>query len=319
MRKEPAKKETVTKERTKREHKPCPDCGGTNIITDYKHGERICIACGLVIEEKMFDHGPEWRAFDDEQEAKRARAGGPVKFAKLNKGLTTEIDRYDRDIRGGAIPAESKAQIYRLRKWQKRTRMSDSVHRNLSMALPELDRMCAFLNIPNSLKEECAQVYRKAVAKGVVRGRSIESVVAAIIYLVSRQYHLPKTLEELEKASGIKKKDIGRSYRTVYRGLDLKMPVVTAMDYVERLASELKISGHTQQKAKKILEIARTKGITSGKAPVGAAMAAIYIAGGLTNDANAPKDITTFAGIPEATIRRMYEDLLKHVKDEFNL
>lgn len=294
----------------------CPACKGTEIITDYKHGERICVGCGLVLEEKMFDHGPEWRAFDDEQEAKRARAGGPLKFAKLNKGLTTEIDRYDRDIRGGSIPPESKAQIYRLRKWQKRTRMSDSVHRNLSMALPELDRMCAHLNIPNNIKEECAQTYRKAVAKGVVRGRSIESVVAAIIYLVSRQHHLPKTLEELEEASGIKKKDIGRSYRTVYRGLDLRMPVVTAMDYVERLASELKISGNTQKKAKLVLELARNKGITSGKAPVGAAMAALHIAGELTNDENAPKDITAFAGIPEATIRRMYEDLVKGVKSE---
>jgi len=294
----------------------CPICKGTEIITDYKHGERICVGCGLVLEEKMFDHGPEWRAFDDEQEAKRARAGGPLKFAKLNKGLTTEIDRYDRDIRGGSIPPESKAQIYRLRKWQKRTRMSDSVHRNLSMALPELDRMCAHLNIPNNIKEECAQTYRKAVAKGVVRGRSIESVVAAIIYLVSRQHHLPKTLEELEEASGIKKKDIGRSYRTVYRGLDLRMPVVTAMDYVERLASELKISGNTQKKAKLVLEIARNKGITSGKAPVGAAMAALHIAGELTGDENAPKGITAFAGIPEATIRRMYEDLVKGVKSE---
>ncbi|ODS37630.1 hypothetical protein BEH94_10420 [Candidatus Altiarchaeales archaeon WOR_SM1_SCG] len=294
----------------------CSECNGTEIITDYKHGERICAGCGLVMEEKMFDHGPEWRAFDDEQEAKRARAGGPLKFAKLNKGLTTEIDRYDRDIRGGAIPPESKAQIYRLRKWQKRTRMSDSVHRNLSMALPELDRMCAHLNIPNNIKEECAQTYRKAVSKGVVRGRSIESVVAAIIYLVSRQHRLPKTLEELEEASGIKKKDIGRSYRTVYRGLGLRMPVITAMDYVERLASELKISGNTQNKAKEVLEIARDKGITSGKAPVGAAMAALHIAGELTGDENAPSDIIAFAGIPEATIRRMYDDLAKGVKPE---
>jgi hypothetical protein len=36
----------------------------------------------------------------------------------------------------------------------------------------------------------------------------------------------------------------------------------------------------------------------------------------LTGDENAPKDITSFAGIPEATIRRMYEDLVKGVKSE---
>ena len=69
----------------------CPDCKGNNLITDYKHGEIVCKECGLVLEQGMFDFGPEWRAFDEEQKSKRARTGGPVKFAKLNKGLTTDI------------------------------------------------------------------------------------------------------------------------------------------------------------------------------------------------------------------------------------
>lgn len=195
----------------------CSHCGSSDVVTDYKHGEILCRKCGSVLEDELFDFGPEWRAFDEEQKSKRARTGGPVKFAKLNKGLTTEIDRYDRDIRGGAIQPERKAQLYRLRKWQRRSRMRDSVQRNLSIALPELDRMCAYMNIPGTIKEECAMWYRKAVNKGLVRGRSIESVVAAVIYLISRKHHLPKTLEELAEVSGVKKKDIGRSYRFACR------------------------------------------------------------------------------------------------------
>ncbi|PIW91037.1 MAG: hypothetical protein COZ91_02600 [Candidatus Nealsonbacteria bacterium CG_4_8_14_3_um_filter_39_7] len=35
------------------EGKFCPECKGTGIITDYKHGERICVECGFVLEEKM--------------------------------------------------------------------------------------------------------------------------------------------------------------------------------------------------------------------------------------------------------------------------
>ena len=109
--------------------KVCPDCGGNNFMTDHKHGELICRECGSVLEDGLFDFGPEWRAFDEEQKSKRARTGGPVKYAKLNKGLTTEIDRYDRDIRGGAIQPERKDQLYRLRKWQRRSSMTDSVQR----------------------------------------------------------------------------------------------------------------------------------------------------------------------------------------------
>lgn len=299
------------------EEASCPDCGSPSLITDYKHGEVVCKKCGLVLEEEIFDFGPEWRAFDEEQKSKRARTGGPVKFAKLNKGLTTEIDRYDRDIRGGAIQPERKAQLYRLRKWQRRSRMSDSVQRNLSIALPELDRMCAYLNIPNNIKEECAMWYRKAVSKGLVRGRSIESVVAAIIYLISRKHSLPKTLEELADASGVKKKDIGRSYRFACRRLDIRMPVATPMDYVPRFASELGLSGETEAKAIEILQKAREKGVTSGRGPTGVAAAAIYLAGKLTNDKQTQKGIAgRLAGVTEVTIRNRYEEIARELDIE---
>jgi len=309
----PAANPAVTSEQDA-QMRVCPDCKSTNIVTDYKHGELVCKKCGFVLEQGMFDFGPEWRAFDEEQKSKRARTGGPVKFAKLNKGLTTEIDRYDRDIRGGAIQPERKAQLYRLRKWQRRSRMSDSVQRNLSIALPELDRMCAYLNIPNNIKEECAMWYRKAVNKGLVRGRSIESVVAAIIYLISRKHQLPKTLEELEEASGVKKKDIGRSYRFACRRLGLRMPVATPMDYVPRFASELGLSGETEAKAIEILEKAREKGVTSGRGPTGVAAAAIYLAGKITNDKQTQKGIAgRLAGVTEVTIRNRYEEIAREL------
>lgn len=290
----------------------CSACGGTNSVVDYRHGEVLCNDCGLILNDKVFDFGPEWRAFDEDQMNKRARTGGPIKYAKQNIGLTTEIDRYDRDIKGSAIPTERKAQLYRLRKWQRRSRMGTSVDRNLSIALPELDRMCAHLNVSDNIKEECARWYRKCVNKGIVRGRSIESVIAAIIYLVSRNHHLPKTLNELMEVSGVKKKDIGRSYRTICRRLELRMPVITAADYVPRLASQLKVSGNTEAKAIEMLEKARRGGIIAGKVPISIAAAAIFLAGRMTNDKNTQK-IVGFSDIPESAIKNRYEELAKEL------
>lgn len=287
----------------------CRSCGSTKTMVDHKHGEIICRRCGLVLEDILFDFGPEWRAFDEEQINKRARAGGPIRYAKQNIGLTTEIDRYDRDIKGGAVPSERKAQLYRLRKWQRRSRMGTSIDRNLSIALPELDRMSAHLNISQNVKEECARLYRKCVNKGVVRGRSIESVIAAIIYLISRERQLPKTLGELSRVSGVNKKDIGRSYRTICRRLSLKMPVVTAADYIPRLASELGVSGQTEAKAIEILKAARKTGITSGKVPISIAAAALFVAGKITNDKQTEK-IRGISNISEISIRNRYRELL---------
>ncbi len=288
----------------------CPDCGSERIVSDYRHGEVFCRNCGLILEDTFFDFGPEWRAFDEDQKSKRARTGGPVKFAKMGKGLTTEIDRYDRDIRGGAIQPERKAQLYRLRKWQRRSRMADSVQRNLSIALPELDRMCSYLNIPENIKEECAMLYRKTLSKGLIRGRSIESIVAAIIYLISRQHHRPKTLEELEEVSGKDKKEIGRSYRFICKKLKLKAPVIAAIDYVPRIASELLVSGETMAKAIEILEKAREEGVTAGRVPITVAIASIYLAGKLTGDKQTQGEIIKFPGISKTTIQGRYNELM---------
>ena len=286
----------------------CRFCGSTSRIYDYRRGEVICKRCGLVLEDNLFDLGPEWRAFDEDQMTKRARTGSPIKFAKQNIGLITEIDRYDRDIKGVAVPSERKAQLYRLRKWQRRSRMGTSIDRNLSIALPELDRMSAHLNISPNIKEECAILYRKCVSKGIVRGRSIESVIAAIIYLVCRKHKLPQTLDDLARVSGVDKKDIGKSYRIICRRLGLKMPVVSPVDYVPKIASMLGVSGETEAKAIELLKVAREVGITSGKVPISLAAAAVFVAGRLNGDEKTKK-IVRVGNISETAIKNRYKEL----------
>ena len=294
----------------------CPDCGSTKLMTDHKHGEMICSSCGVVIEESMISFGAEWRVFDDDQKYKKERTGGAVKFSKIGKGVTTEIDRYDRDFKGGAIPTESKAQIYRLRKWQRRARMADSFNRNLSVALPELERMCAFLNVSDNIKEECAKMYRQSISEGLVRGRSIESIIAAMIYIVSRNMMVPKTLEKLEEASGVNKREIGRSYRFIVRNLGIKMRVERAADFIPGFASELGISGETEAKAVEILDTATRKGVTAGRGPVGMAAAALKLAGLLMGDKNAEhRRIVTLPGVTKTTIDQRVKQLSKAVDE----
>ena len=94
----------------------CPECGSKSLKRDSDRGEIVCQSCGLVIEENMVQEGPEWRAFDAEQRNTRARTGAPLKYMSPNKGLVTEIDQYNRDVRGGKIAPSQQAQLYRMRK-----------------------------------------------------------------------------------------------------------------------------------------------------------------------------------------------------------
>ena len=89
--------------------KKCPSCGSIEIIFDNERGEYICNSCGLIIEENVTDTGPEWRAFDADQRNARARTGAPIRYMKPNKGLVTEIDMYNKDIKGTKLPSKRHA------------------------------------------------------------------------------------------------------------------------------------------------------------------------------------------------------------------
>ncbi|MBN3037566.1 MAG: transcription initiation factor IIB [Candidatus Diapherotrites archaeon] len=291
----------------------CPECGSKNIKHDYAHAELECKDCGTIIDESIVDAGPEWRAFDSDQKAKRQRTGAPIKYTKPNKGLVTEIDRYNRDIRGSKISPQSQAQMYRLRKWHKRSSISSSMERNLTIALSELDRIASTLGLPANVREASALLYRKAVEKGLIRGRLIESVVAAVLYTLCRQYGIPRTLDEISEVSGIPKKEIGRTYRFVKKELFVKVPLTNPIHYVPRFASELELSGEVQERAKDILEEAISKGLISGRGPTGVAAAAVYIAGVIMGERRTQKEVADVAGVTEVTIRNRYRELKREL------
>ena len=163
----------------------CPECGSKQLVHDYERAELVCQHCGLVLDDDFIDRGPEWRAFDHDQRMKRSRVGAPMTFTIHDKGLSTMIDWRNRDSYGRAISSKNRAQLYRLRKWQRRIRVSNATERNLAFALSELDRMASALGLPRNVRETAAVVYRDAVDKNLIRGRSIEGVAAAALYAAS--------------------------------------------------------------------------------------------------------------------------------------
>ncbi|HEC80907.1 MAG TPA: transcription initiation factor IIB [Thermoplasmatales archaeon] len=291
----------------------CPECGSTHLTRDYARGELVCEDCGLVIDENFIDQGPEWRAFDSEQKEKRARVGAPLTYTIHDKGLSTVIGWKNKDSYGKSIPTRSRAQLYRLRKWQRRIRVSNATERNLAVALSELDRMASAMGLPRNVRETAAMVYRKAVIKNLIRGRSIEGVAAAALYAACRQCGVPRTLDEIADASRVSRKEIGRTYRFIARELGLKLMPTSPQDYISRFCSELKLSGDVQAKAIEILKEAADKELTSGRGPTGVAAAAIYIASILCGERRTQREVADVAGVTEVTIRNRYKELAERL------
>lgn len=291
----------------------CPECDSTNLIHDYDTGETICGKCGLVLHEQMMDKGPEWRAFTQEEKASRSRVGVPTSYSVHDKGLSTAIGRVDRDAFGRKLPLSTRLQMWRLRKWQIRSRVHSSVDRNLAQAMAELDRLSDKLYIPGPVKEKAAVIYRKALELGLVRGRSIAAIAAAALHAACRSTKTPRTLREIAEASLVDKKDVARCYRLLLRELDMKMPIADPLTYISKIAEQTGISGKTQGIAIEILRQARAKRAASGKDPMGLAAAALYIACLQNNEKKTQKDIAEAAGVTEVTVRNRYKSLKREL------
>ncbi|UXD21347.1 transcription initiation factor IIB [Ignicoccus pacificus DSM 13166] len=286
-------------------------CGSTEIVFKEDTGEYVCANCGAVVMDKYIDQGPEWRAFTPEERERRGRTGAPLSPTLHDQGISTIIDHRDRDALGRRLDMRRRMEVLRWRKWQMRTRMQTGMDRNLTIAMNELDKMANILNLPKQVKEEAAVIYRKAVEKGLVRGRSIESVVAAVIYAACRIHHQPRTLDEISKKLHVNRKDMARCYRLLLKELKLNIPIADPIDHIPRIGQALGLRGDIIAEAINIMKKVKGTTITAGKDPAGIAAAAIYIAVMQKGERRTQKEIAQVAGVTEVTVRNRYKELVK--------
>ncbi len=292
----------------------CPECHSTKVNYDPSRGESVCGSCGLVLKESMIDLTQEWRAFDENQRSKRVRTGAPLTPTKHDHGITTEIGKGKGEL--FKVGSKKRAQYYRLAKWHKR--LIKSRDRNLSFAFSELQRLVSQLGLSPAIHEKVAKLYERAANDSLVRGRSTESIIAALLYTTCREHGAPRTLDEISKSSGISRRDIGKTYRYISRKLTIRILPAKAQDYVPRFGSLLGLSEKVQVKAVKLLDEASEHDVTSGKGPIGVASAALYIAAVLEGEKKTQREVADAIGVTEVTIRNRYKEIIEKlgIKDQ---
>lgn len=293
--------------------KRCPECGSVSLTYDDQKGEVICNECGLIVEEKIVDTGQDVGGQFDKND-KKGRGGAPISLQKFDKGLTTNVGEISDIYR---LEAGQTRKFLRLKKWQER--VSTSIERNLRLAMSELRRVASFLNLPSVVRDEASRVYNFVLQRGLVRGRSMESVIAACIYAACRSYNIPRTLDEIAAASDVERKEIGRTYRFIVRKLRIKVTPSSPKDYISRFSSILHLSPKSQNEALKILKKAEISELTSGRGPAGVAAAALYVAALINDEKKTQREVADVAGITEVTIRNRYKELIDRLDLENKL
>ncbi len=288
----------------------CPDCDADTIVHDPDRGERVCRECGLVLSEDPIDYGPEWRAFNSQEHETLSRVGAPLTQSMHDRGLTTTIDWRNRDAKGHSMSADKHGKLHRLRVWQERIRTKNAGERNLKYALSEIDRMVSALGVPRPVKETASVIYRQALERDLIRGRSIEGVATSALYTACRQEDIPRSLEEVTAVARVEQREIGRTYRYIADELDINLEPTDPRQFVPRFCSELEVSKDVETTAMEIIEETTGQGLHSGKSPTGYAAAAIYAAGLLCEETVPQRAVAETAQTTVVTVRNRYREQL---------
>ena len=282
-------------------------------VTDPESGEVICSNCGMVLVEAISENRSEWRAFKTEEANQRSRTGTPTSLARHDMGLATIIGRTDKDASGRGLDASMRSTMERLRTWDSRIQVYSPADRNLRQAFGMLERVKDKLGLSATIIEKTAYIYRKAQERGLVRGRTIRSVMAAAIYITCREMAMSRTLNDVAFLNNIKRKELARTIRLLILELDIKIPILDPIKCVVRVANKVNLSEKTKRQAMDIMHNVTKSGISAGKDPMGLAGSVLYLSSKNSGENITQMDIAEAAGVTEVTIRNRFKDLRNRI------
>ncbi len=281
------------------------------VVADPETGELIRKDTGEVVSDNILSQEKEWRSFDSEELRNRARVGSPTSLAFHDKGLSTTIGNEITDASGKVIDSATQMRMGRLRMWNNRSQSHSSAERNFQKAFTLLSRIRDRLGLPNHVIEKAAYTYRKAQEKGLIRGDTIGSVLAASLYVAVRQAGVPRTLDDISQISDLKPGEVARSYRRIISELDIKVPLIDPRRYIVKVASNLNFDEKIRRKALELLEQVQNKNLAVGKDPISIAASILYIVNLSESKPRTQAEIAKAAGVTEVTVRNRSKELRK--------
>jgi transcription initiation factor TFIIB len=181
----------------------------------------------------------------------------------------------------------------------------------VGIALGELKQFSEKLSVPDAVKDEAVRICKKGLERGLEKGRSFAQIEASSLYTACREKEVPRTLDDVAAASGVRRDEIAKCYRLLVNEFDLKIPVADPAEYLARVASRLKVSPQAEAGAVEMLSRAQKAGISAGKDPIGLAASAVYLASLLDGLNMTQARAAEAAGVTEVTVRNQSKRLRK--------
>ncbi|KAF8655343.1 hypothetical protein AX16_003116 [Volvariella volvacea WC 439] len=287
----------------------CPECRdpNPNIVEEFGSGDLVCGGCGLVLGDRIVDTRSEWRTFANDEGDDPSRVGAASD--PLMEGME-QLDTVISFRDGGSGIARE------LQRAASRSQNSRS-ERNLLTAFRDISSWCDQFSLPKTISDIAKQLYKRSDEEKLLRGKPLDAVIAACIFIACRQAHVPRTFREICNLTKVSKKTLGQCYKALEQAFNLS-PGATASsnnasspssapeNLLVRYCNHLDLPANVQSICSDVIIAARQHGIGDGRSPVSIAGGAIYFTCHLLGKQKSVRDISAVAGVSEGTIKLVY-------------
>lgn len=287
----------------------CPECFCEYSITDYDRAEIICKKCGLILDDCLIDYGTKFN-YSNNSDNKKINYEKQSYYLSNNLSYSTIIGLENKDSNGNLLSNRKRHEFYKLRKLDQKTKNSSMKTKRLNEALQNLDRVMSNLELSKTVRETAKYIYCKTEKLGLLKGRSIDGISAAIIYTSCKICMVPRSLHEISTIYKLKENEVGKYYKLINRSFKFNINPPSPQKFVGRFCNELNLDNEVKIKSTDILNHAEKKGLTKGRNPISTAAAAIYLASLNCGCCKTQKEIANVAGITDLGLRNVYKKLI---------
>ena len=240
------------------------------IIYDYEKGEKLCKSCGMIVQDKIYDAELDIDFYRGKSDSNTVL---PHSIILNDKGMSTAIADYDTSTSRRFSNRKEHNKIEFLNKIVS----CSNQKRNLKIVIDLLNRIKDKLSLNSFCIEEALSYYKKALEKGLIKGRSIKEMIVSCVYLVCKKINIPRTLSEIAQIVEADEIFAARCYRLLMRELKITHVQFKPAIFIRKIADEAEISERTARESIDMLLAIQNENIFSGKNSLSIAAAILYI------------------------------------------
>ncbi|KAF7355730.1 Cyclin-like protein [Mycena sanguinolenta] len=193
---------------------------------------------------------------------------------------------------------------------------SSRPERDLLAAFRDISSWCNQFSLPKTTSNIAKQLYKRSDEEKLLRGKPLDAVIAACIFIACRQAHVPRTFREICNLTHVSKKTLGQCYKALEQAFNLASQASATVaipapssgpeNMLARYCNHLDLPPDVQSICADIIIEAQRHGIADERSPVSIAGGAIYFTCQLLGKPKSLRDISAVAGVSEDTIKLVY-------------